>query len=168
MKMIRFRPLLATDWQAVSQIYAEGIATGNATFQTTLPEWSAWDQSHRPACRIVACTESGEIAGWAALTPYSSREVYAGVADESIYIAAAFRGQGIGMQLLTRLIEESEAAGVWTLQAGIFPENQRSLQLHQNCGFRLVGRREKIGQLHGHWRDVLLWERRSPIVGNTP
>lgn len=166
--MIRFRPLLVTDWQAVSRIYAEGIATGNATFQTVVPEWPAWDQSHRPACRIVACIESGEIVGWAALTPYSSREVYAGVADESIYVATAFRGQGVGRHLLTRLIEESEAAGVWTLQAGIFPENQGSLQLHQSCGFRLVGRREKIGQLHGHWRDVLLWERRSPIVGQTP
>lgn len=153
------------DWDAVRAIYAEGLATGNATFETSVPEWAAWDAGHLPDCRLVAWI-NGQIVGWAALSAYSSRRVYAGVAHESIYIAAAARGQGVGKQLMTALIEASESAGFWTLQAGIFPENAASIALHTKCGFRQVGIREKIGKLHGVWRDVVLMERRSTIVGN--
>jgi L-amino acid N-acyltransferase YncA len=154
------------DWPAVAAVYAEGIATWHATFQTDVPAWEDWDRGHRADCRLVA-RESNEndIVGWAALTSVSSRCVYAGVAEVSIYVAAAARGNGVGTKLLQALITESEAAGIWTLQAGIFPENAASLALHEVCGFRTVGRRERIGQMKGKWRDVLLLERRSTIVG---
>ncbi|MBZ0278381.1 MAG: GNAT family N-acetyltransferase [Anaerolineae bacterium] len=157
-------PMQAADWPQVRAIYLEGIATGQATFETEAPEWDAWDAKHRPDCRLVA--RSGDtILGWAALTPVSSRCVYAGVAEESVYIAAAARGQGVGKILLARLVTESESAGLWTLQAGIFPENTASIALHKICGFREVGRREKIGQMNGVWRDTVFMERRSQVVG---
>jgi len=152
------------DWPAVEAIYREGIATGLATFETETPSWERRDAVHRPDCRLVV--RAGErVLGWAALSPVSDRCVYAGVAENSIYIAAAARGQGIGKALLRALVEASEAAGVWTLQTGIFPENAASLALHQACGFRIVGIRERIGQLHGVWKDVEFLERRSRVVG---
>jgi len=152
------------DWEAVRAIYLEGIATHNATFEQSAPEWAAWDKKVLRVCRLVART-AGVVTGWAVLAPYSARAVYAGVAESSVYVAAAVRGQGQGRLLLDALVAASEAAGFWTLQAGIFPENAASVRLHERCGFRIVGRRERIGQMHGVWRDVLLMERRSPIVG---
>lgn len=159
--------LLASDWPAVRRIYEEGIATGNATFETQSPEWEDWDRAHRPAPRLVA-REDGRVVGWAALSPVSARRVYAGVAEVSVYVGESVRGRGAGRALLEELIARSERLGVWTLQAGIFPENPASLALHERCGFRVVGRRERIGRLHGRWRDVLLLERRSPAVGEEP
>lgn len=153
------------DWPAVSAIYREGIASGNATFETVVPEWAAWDAKHRPDCRLVA-RRGGQVLGWAALSPVSARPVYAGVAEESIYIAGSAQGQGIGKILLAKLVIESEQAGIWTLQTSIFPENTASLALHTACGFREVGRREKIGQMNGVWRDTVFMERRSQIVGH--
>lgn len=152
------------DWPAVETIYRAGIATGMATFETETPPWAQWDAGHRPDCRLVA-RDGDRVLGWAALSPVSERCVYAGVAESSIYIAAAARGQGIGKRLLGALIAASEAAGIWTLQTGIFPENAASLALHKACGFRIVGTRERIGQLHGVWKDVVFLERRSPVVG---
>ncbi len=152
------------DWPAVREVYREGIASGNATFETAAPEWERWDASHRPDCRLVACDVSGTI-GFAALSPVSARAVYAGVAEVSVYVAERSRGRGTGRALLAELIRQSEAAGLWTLQAGIFPENTASLALHERCGFRVVGRRERIGRLGGRWRDVMLLERRSPTSG---
>lgn len=152
------------DWPAVEAIYREGITTGLATFETETPSWERWDAAHRPDCRLVA-RDGDRVLGWAALSPVSDRCVYAGVAENSIYIAAAARGQGIGKVLLRALIEASEAAGIWTLQTGIFPENAASLALHRSCGFRIVGIRERIGQLHGVWKDVVFLERRSRVVG---
>lgn len=152
------------DWPQVRAIYLEGIATGQATFEQDAPDWATWDRKHLSNCRLV--TRHGEeIIGWAALTPYSARAVYAGVAEVSIYIAAAHRGRGVGRRLLEALVTASEAAGIWTLQAGIFPENRASVRLHERYGFRIIGRRERIGKLHGVWRDVLLLERRSAKVG---
>jgi L-amino acid N-acyltransferase YncA len=152
------------DWNSVRAIYQEGIATGNATFETTAPEWVEWDRNHLCACRLVArCGE--QVVGWAALSPVSSRRVYGGVAEVSVYVAAAVWRQGIGKALLQALIEESDRSGIWTLQAGIFPENEASIALHRSCGFRVVGHRERLGQLHGVWRDVVLMERRSECVG---
>lgn len=152
------------DWPAVREIYEEGIATGNGTFETAAPGWEDWDVAHLPECRLVA-RRGGRVVGWASLTPVSRRPVYRGVADLSLYVAAGARGQGIGRALLERLIAESEAAGFWTLQAGIFPENEASLALHLACGFREVGRRERIGRHSDRWRDVVLFERRSPVAG---
>jgi phosphinothricin acetyltransferase len=152
------------DWETVRAIYDEGIATKNATFETAAPEWEKWDAAHLKDCRLVA-RANGEVVGWAALSPVSSRCVYAGVVEESVYISAAARGQGVGKKLLLVLIEASEQAGIWMIQTGIFPENEASLQLHRNCGFRVVGYREKIGQMDGVWRDTLLLERRSVVVG---
>ncbi len=152
----------ATDWEVVRAIYLEGMATGNATFETQAPSWEAWDQAHLRTCRLVG-RRDGAIVGWGALSPVSRRAVYAGVAEVSLYVAAAARGQGVGKALLQALIAESEAAGIWTLQAGIFPENLASVAMHKSCGFREVGRRERIGQLNGVWRDVLLLERRSKV-----
>uniref|UniRef100_Q01XP2 GCN5-related N-acetyltransferase n=1 Tax=Solibacter usitatus (strain Ellin6076) TaxID=234267 RepID=Q01XP2_SOLUE len=154
------RTLLPPDWPAVRAIYLEGIATGNATFETVAPEWERWDAAHLPHCRLVAAAET--ILGFAALSPVSARRVYAGVAEVSVYVAAQSRGAGVGKALLRELIRESETAGIWTLQAGIFPENEASLRLHQSAGFRIVGTRERIGRLAGHWRDVVLLERRQP------
>jgi phosphinothricin acetyltransferase len=156
--------MMPADWPGVSAIYREGIASGNATFETVMPEWAVWDAKHRPDCRLTAWRGKNVVA-WAALSPVSARAVYAGVAEVSVYVAAAERGCGVGTALLGRLVAESETAGVWTLQAGIFPENVASLALHTACGFRIVGRREKLGQMNGVWRDVVLMERRSKKVG---
>jgi phosphinothricin acetyltransferase len=153
------------DWPAVRAIYLEGIATGNATFEQTAPEWERWDSGHLPDVRIVARSDAGDPLGWAALSAVSSRCVYAGVAEVSIYVAERARGHGVGRQLMTRLVAGSEAAGIWTLQAGIFPENSASIALHEHAGFRIVGRREKFGQMNGSWRDVVLMERRSSVLG---
>jgi len=149
------------DWPAVQRIYAEGISTGNATFETEPPDWEKWSAGHLDTCRLIARTNN-EILGWAALSRVSQRTVYAGVAEVSVYVAGSARGQGVGMSLLKALIELSEREGFWTLQAGIFPENAASIRLHERCGFRIVGRRERIGQLAGQWRDTVLMERRSP------
>ena len=152
------------DWDAVRAIYAEGIATSNATFETEPPAWETWNSEHLSQPRLVA-RQNGQVAGWAALSPVSGRCVYAGVAEVSVYVATAARGQGIGKQLLTALVRGSEEIGLWTLQAGIFPENTASIALHRVVGFRVVGRRERLGKLAGVWRDVLLMERRSNITG---
>lgn len=154
----------AEDWPAVQGIYAEGIATGNATFETAVPDWSQWDAAHHKHCRLIA-RDSETILGWAALSPVSRRQVYAGVAEVSIYVAEKARAKGIGRALLESLIEQSEKHGVWTLQAGIFPENVASIALHKFCGFREVGVRRRLGRLAGVWRDVLLLERRSFCAG---
>jgi phosphinothricin acetyltransferase len=154
----------ATDWQQVRAIYLEGIATGNATFETAAPEWNHWDTAHLGFARLVA-RRVDTIIGWAALSQVSGRSVYAGVAEVSVYVSQSARGKGVGYALLGRLVEESERNGIWTLQAGILPENQASIALHRRCGFREVGRREKIGKLHGVWRDVVILERRSQRVG---
>jgi len=161
----RITPLSADDWPAVRAIYAQGIATGQATFETAVPDWAAWDAARLACCRLAA-RRGPELVGWATLGPVSSRAVYRGVAEVSVYVAAAVRGQGIGRALLAALVAASEEAGIWTLQAGIFPENAASLALHAACGFRVVGRRERIAQHHGLWRNTLLLERRSARVGS--
>lgn len=158
-------PMSADHWPQVKAIYESGIATGNATFQTAAPEWEEWDKTHVKTCRLVAI-ENNQVIGWAALTAVSGRCVYAGVGEVSVYIHPDARGKSAGTQLLQALITASEANGFWTLQAGIFPENIASIKVHEKCGFRLVGRREKIGQMNGIWRDTLLLERRSLTTGN--
>lgn len=158
------RAMREADWEAVSGIYLEGIESGDATFETAVPDREDWDARHLPHSRFVA-ERDGAIDGWAALGPVSSRSAYAGVAEVSVYVSAAARGRGLGTRLLAGLIVSAEANGVWTLQAGVFPENEASLRLHGRCGFRVVGRRERIGRLHGRWRDVVLLERRSASVG---
>jgi L-amino acid N-acyltransferase YncA len=162
---ISIETMHSSDWDRVQHIYLEGIATGLATFEQSSPEWPAWDAAHLPAPRLVARDPDGSLAGWAALSSVSSRCVYGGVAEVSVYVAESQRRRGVGLLLLNALVEQSEAAGLWTLQAGIFPENTASLALHHRCGFRTVGCREKLGQLGGVWRDVLLLERRSRTVG---
>lgn len=156
--------MLPEDWEQVRKIYIEGIATGNATFQEEVPAWEDWDKNHITECRIVARSE-GEILGWAALSPVSSRCVYAGVAEVSVYVRQTSKGKGIGGLLLKYLIEKSEENGYWTLQSGIFPENISSLKIHYKHGFREVGRRVRIGKMNGMWRDTILLERRSENVG---
>ena len=153
-------PMLASDAAAVLAIYAEGMSSGHATFQTTVPTWQQWDAAHLPAPRLVARDETGALLGWCALSPISTRKVYAGV-----YVAAAARGRGVGHALLEAMVRESEAVGIWTLQTGIFPENEASLALHEACGFRVLGVRERIGRHLGRWRDVVFMERRSRIAG---
>ena len=155
------RELEAKDWPAVRTIFEEGIATGQATFETVAPSWDDWDGAH--SLGLVA-EEDGEVLGWAALSPYSPRPAYSGVAEESVYVAARARGRGVGRALLKALVDRSERAGIWTLQAGVFPENRASVTLHLGCGFRVVGVRERIGRLNGEWRDVLLLERRSEVI----
>ena len=154
------RPLDASDWPAVRSIFLEGIATGRATFETEAPSWEKWDAGHLAAPRLVAAT-GGECVAWATLSPVSQRRVYAGVAESSVYVAEACRGQGVGKALLGALVDASEAAGLWTLQAGIFATNVPSIRLHLSCGFRIVGTRERIASLAGTWHDVVLVERRS-------
>lgn len=153
-----------SDWQAVRSIYEEGIATGNATMVTGALGWEEWSTSHLRSCRLAARSE-GEVIGWAALSPVLSECAYSGVAGVSVYVAASARGQGVGKALLRALVEESESAGLWTLQARIFPENVASVALHESCGFRTVGVRQRIGKLNDVWRDVILMERRSKVVG---
>jgi L-amino acid N-acyltransferase YncA len=151
------------DWPAVRAIFEAGIATDNATFETTAPDWPAWDAAHLPGHRLVARVD-GQVVGWSALATVSDRCAYAGVAEDSIYIAPEAQGQGIGRALLTAIVASAEQAGIWTVQTGIFPENQPSIRLHETCGFRLVGVRERLGRLRDRWRDVLLMERRSPVI----
>jgi phosphinothricin acetyltransferase len=162
---MRVDAMSSDDWPAVRDIYEAGIATGEATFQTEAPPWDAWDAAHLETCRLVAREEYGTLIGWAALGRVSARPVYAGVAEVSVYVAASARGRGVGRLLLTALIDASERDGRWTLQASIFPENEASVRLHERCGFRVVGRRERIARQYGRWRDTLLLERRSSVVG---
>jgi L-amino acid N-acyltransferase YncA len=157
------QPLTADHWPAVKAIYEDGIAMGDATFETAAPSWAAWDRDHLPGHRLVAAVD-GRVVGWAALAPVSDRCAYAGVAEDSVYVAATATGRGVGRALLERLVAGADAAGIWTIQAGIFPENTASLALHRRCGFRTVGVRERLGKLGDRWRDVVLLERRSPLV----
>ncbi|SHM33347.1 GNAT family N-acetyltransferase [Flavobacterium saccharophilum] len=160
---MEIRNLLAVDWEQVSLIYEKGINTGNATFQTSSPSWEDWNASHLASCRVVA-EKDGQLLGWAALTPVSSRCVYAGVAEVSVYVDPQQSGKGIGLILLNELVHLSETEGIWTLQAGIFPENTASLRIHEKAGFRILGIREKIGKQNGIWRDNVLLERRSKLI----
>jgi L-amino acid N-acyltransferase YncA len=161
---VELRDLRPEDWPEVARIFEEGIRTGNATFETEVPSWEAWDSAHLPEHRFVAKRE-GRVVGWIALVPVSARECYAGVAEVSAYVGEGARGEGLGRELLARLIESSERGGIWTLETGVFPENEPSLALLQRFGFRIVGTRERIGRMHGMWRDVVFLERRSEVVG---
>jgi L-amino acid N-acyltransferase YncA len=162
---MRTRALTAADWPYVRGIYLEGIESGDATFETEAPTWEAWDEARLPACRIVA-EDDGRVVGFAALSPVSRRPVYAGVAEVMVYVEAKARGRGIGTGLMRALVAASEEAGIWTLTAGIFPENDASIRAHERVGFRRVGRHERIGRFHdGRWRDTVLLERRSDVVG---
>jgi L-amino acid N-acyltransferase YncA len=156
--------MLADDWPSVAAIYAEGVTGRNATFETETPTWEAWDGAQLAAPRLVAELD-GELVGFAAVSPVSSRQVYRGVAEVTIYVATRVQGRGIGRALLGELVVASEAAGIWTLEAGMFPENVASIRLHESCGFRRIGVHERLGEHHGVWRDVVLLERRSPTVG---
>ena len=160
---MHIRELRPADWPAVARVYEEGLRTGNATFETELPSWDAWD-AHLAEHRLVV-TLDAEVVGWAALSAVSDRCCYGGVAEHSIYIAEHVRGLGFGRQLLAALIASSEAGGFWTLQSGVFPENTASIALHVSLGFRVVGVRERLGRAHGAWRDVVLLERRSEVTG---
>lgn len=155
--------LSASDWEQVSAIYLEGIRGGHSTFETSIPTWEQWDASHLQIGRLVI-RDGDMVVGWAALSPTSRRHVYRGVAETTVYVAESQRGKGLGRALLAALIKESESNGIWTLQASIFPENTASVTLHLRCGFREVGRRERIAQLNGVWRDTVLLERRSTAV----
>jgi phosphinothricin acetyltransferase len=160
---MRIEPIAGAHAAAVLAIYQAGIEEGNATFETCAPDWAAFTTTRLPSHRFVA-TVAGRVAGWVAASAVSGRCVYAGVVEHSVYVHPAARGRGTGRRLLATLITSTEAAGIWTIQSGIFPENTASLALHQAAGFRVVGTRERIGQHHGHWRDVILIERRSPAV----
>ena len=164
MASIQIKPMKPEDWDSVSKIYEEGIATGFATFETKVPTYESWDKAHLKTCRLVA-ERNGEVLGWAALSPVSSRCVYGGVAEVSVYVGQKNRGLGLGELLMNRLISESEAAGLWTLHSGIFPENEGSIKLHKKVGFRYIGKRERVGKLAGEWKDNVLFERRSTTVG---
>ena len=162
-------PMVPEDWEQVRAIYLEGIATGNATFEPGATDWEKWDSAHLAEPRLVVQVK-GHIVAWAALSQVSARRVYAGVTEVSIYVESRFQGQGIGDALLAALIDASEKAGIWTLQAGIFPENTASIELHKKHGFRILGIREKVGKMtfgefKGKWRDVVLMERRSKVAG---
>lgn len=162
--MIKIRKFKKEDFRAVKEIYQQGIDTGHATFQAKAKEWQEWDRSVLDICRLVA-VDGETVVGWAALSSVSDRCVYAGVSEVTVYVANNFHGQGIGNQLLSVLVMESEKENMWTLQAGIFPENEASIKLHQKNGFRIVGTREKLGEMNGIWRDVVLLERRSSVTG---
>lgn len=167
---LHLRPLAPADWPRVADIYAAGIATGDATFETQVPTWEVWDAGHHSVCRWVAVSSPKRdptevVVGWAALAPASSRPAYAGVYEVSVYVDPSAWGRGIGTQLLERLVVESEALGVWTLQAGIMAENETSIRLHRRCGFRVMGRRERPAKVAGIWRDTVVMERRSTTVG---
>ncbi len=157
------RTFVDADWPDVVRIYQAGIETGNATFETTVPTWEEWDRGHVGDARLVAEIET--VVGWAALSRVSSRTVYSGVAEVSVYVDPSHQGRGVGSTLLAELISASETQGYWTLQTAIFPENETSIALHERHGFRVVGTRERIGAHHGKWRDTILLERRSKIVG---
>ncbi len=161
---LRVETLSAAVWPQVRAIYEEGIAGRQATFETEAPSWSEWDAAHLPHCRLIA-VGGGTVLGWAALSPVSRRPCYAGVAEVSVYVAERARGTGVGRLLLERLIAAAERHGIWTLQGATFPENVASLRLQQSCGFRVVGRRERVARLDGVWRDTVLSERRSRVVG---
>ncbi|MEP6911886.1 MAG: N-acetyltransferase family protein [bacterium] len=163
MSGIEIRTLIFDDWERVRSIYLEGIATGQATFETRAPSWADWDSAHSLAPRLVATSEE-HVIGWAAVSPVSSRAVYAGVVEVSVYVGKDSRGKGVGRELLESLVVESERDAIWTLQASLFPENVVSIALHKSCGFREVGRRERIGKMNGVWRDTILLERRSKGV----
>jgi L-amino acid N-acyltransferase YncA len=155
------RELRQDDYSAVAAVFEEGIRTRNATFETAAPTWEEWDAAHLPQPRLVA-EDGGTVVGWAALAPYSSRACYAGVAEDSVYVAEQARGRGVGRALLEELCARADALGIWTIQAGIVPENEASITLHERCGFRRIGVHERIGRLDGVWRDVVLLERRVP------
>jgi L-amino acid N-acyltransferase YncA len=164
MEAVTIKPMLQTHWEQVKKIYESGIATGMATFETAAPDWEKWNNGHLPFGRIVAVVNT-EVAGWAALSPVSNRCVYGGVAEVSVYVADNHKGKGIGKLLLQNLVTESEAHGIWTLQAGIFTDNIASVKLHEKVGFRIIGYRERIGKLKEAWKDNYILERRSKIVG---
>ncbi len=155
------RASVPSDWPAIARIYEEGIATRNATFETDVPSWEAWDAAHLPAPRLVA-EEGGEVVGWIAVSPVSRRDAYRGVVEHSVYVTESARGKGMGRALLARLVEDAPACGIWTIQTSIFPENAATVALHEAAGFRLVGRRERVARLDGVWRDTLLLELRLP------
>ena len=157
---MEIRDMQPSDWPSVRRIYEQGIATRQATFETAAPSWEEWDADHLPEHRLVA-VDAGKVVGWAALSPTSKRACYAGVVEESVYVAGHARGRGAGRALLTELLARTDAAGIWTVQAGIFPENVASIELHKRCGFRVVGIRERIAQMDGVWRDTVLMERRT-------
>ena len=161
---MRIQSLELKHWESVKKIYEQGIATNNATFQSEAPSWKEWDDSHLQHSRIVGIIDN-EVVGWAALTLVSGRCVYAGVAEVSVYVNNLFSGKGYGKKILESLVVISELNNIWTLTAGIFPENKASVSIHEKCGFKILGTREKIGQMNGQWRDVLLLERRSKTVG---
>lgn len=162
---MKIRPLTPSDWPSVRRIYLEGVASGDATFETHAPEWETWDAARYPECRLVA-EEEGGVVGFAAVSPISARPVYSGVVEVMVYVAESARGRGVGTVLLEALVDASEAAGLWTLIAGIFPENTASIRAHERVGFRVVGTHERIGRFHdGRWRDTVLMERRSGVVG---
>jgi phosphinothricin acetyltransferase len=161
---ITIDPLLPSDWASVRAIYLDGIASGQATFETEAPTWDEWDAAHLPFARLAA-RYAGRLVGWAALSTASRRRCYAGVAEVSVYVATAERGRGVGRRLLEAIIAESERHGIWTLQGATFATNEASLRLQRACGFREIGRRVRIAQLRGDWRDTILTERRSPVVG---
>lgn len=160
----QIREMRHADWPAVRRIYEEGIESRVATFETSCPPWDEWNASHLAVCRLVGEDPTG-VVGWAALSPVSDRCAYGGVAEVSVYVAATSRGQGVGTRLLEQLVEASEEAGLWTLQAGVFAENESSVRMHERAGFRIVGTRERLGRLGGAWKDVMLLERRSSKVG---
>jgi phosphinothricin acetyltransferase len=157
------REMQQADSQNVLEIYRMGLETRNATFETTVPSWKEWDSKHLPHSRFVF-EEYGKVNGWAALTPFSAREVYRGVAEVSVYVASGFRGKKIGSGLMEQIIISSELNGIWTLVSSVFPENEATLKLHSKFGFRIIGRRERIAKLEGKWRDTILLERRSDKV----
>ncbi|MEV4537592.1 N-acetyltransferase family protein [Asanoa sp. NPDC049518] len=159
----QIRPLVPADWPAARRIYQAGLDTGEASFETVAPDWAAFDGSRRPSHRFVAMFD-GRMAGWVAVSAVSSRPVYAGVVEHSVYVDPEARGRGVGAALLGALIASTERAGVWTIQSGVFPTNVASLRLHAAAGFRVVGTRERLGRRDGRWRDVVLLERRSPVV----
>ena len=161
--MVEIRGMTRDDWPDVEAIYAAGIATGDATFEASTPSWEEFDRGRLREHRLVAVGD-GEIVGWAALAPTSARECYSGVVEHSVYVAESARGQGVGRALMEAVLAEADGAGLWTIQTSIFPENAASVALHERLGFRVVGRRERIAQLAGVWRDTVLLERRSPSV----
>lgn len=161
---VEILPLTENHWPSVREIYLAGIAAGNATFETGAPAWEEWNAKHLGFARLVAIVD-GEVRGWAALSAVSIRKVYCGVAENSVYVAPNAQGLGLGKLLLKKLISESETNGIWTLQNSIFPENVASIRLHRSCGFREVGYRERVAQLNGVWRNTIIMERRSRVVG---
>jgi phosphinothricin acetyltransferase len=161
---VDIEPMTPADWEEVRALYQQGIASGQATFETEPPSWAQWDAGHHACARLVA-RRGGHVIGWGALSPVSRRRCYAGVAEVSVYVDASCHGAGVGRQLLEELVRQSEQAGIWTLQGATFPENEASLRLQRGCGFRIVGRRDRIAQQHGVWRDTIITERRSSLVG---